>query len=131
MVLELRSPDWTEPLVREWLLLLLRFAITRQPSDRSAVCAVAEQLDSLGRQGTPSAFRFFRRTSEEVCRAIVAGDGENESIIRRHIARIEDPKLQRAFLAAVGLPTISKQVQRSTNQRRQRSRDLWKGLPSR
>jgi hypothetical protein len=131
MVQEFRSPDSTETMVREWLLLLLRFAITRQPSDRSAVCVMAEHLDSLGRQWTPSAFHFFHRTSEEVCRAIVAGDGENESIIRRHIARIDNLRLQRAFLAAVGLPTISKQVQRSANQRRQRSRDLWKGLPSR
>jgi hypothetical protein len=131
MVLELRSPDSTEPLVREWLLLLLRFAITRQPSDRSAVCAMAEQLDSLGRQGTPSAFHFFRRTSEEVCRAIVVGDGESESLLRRHIARIEDPRLRRAFQAAVGRPTISKQVQRSANHRRRRTRDLWKDLPSR
>jgi hypothetical protein len=130
MARELRSPDSTELLVREWLLLLLRFAITRQPSDRSAVCAMAEQLDSPGQQVRPSAFRFFRRTSEEVCRAIVAGDGENESIIRRYIARIDDSRLQRAFLAAVGLPTIPRHVRRSATNGRQRSQDLWKGLPS-
>jgi hypothetical protein len=112
MVVKTRSPVWTELLVREWLLLLLRFAITRQPSDRSAVCAVVEQLDSLGRQGTPSAFHFFRRTNEELCRAVLmAGDKYSDSILRKHVARIDDPRLRRAFQAAIGPRPISEQRQ--------------------
>jgi hypothetical protein len=132
MVRELCSPDWSEPMVQEWLLLLLRFAITRQPSDRSTVRVMAMQLDSLGRQGPPSAFRFFRSTSEEICRAILAyGDDQGERVLRRHLARIDDPRLRRTFQAAVGLPTIPKQVQRSVTSRERRGWDLWKGLASR
>jgi hypothetical protein len=34
--------------VASWLLLLLRYAVTREPSDRSAALAMADELDSLG-----------------------------------------------------------------------------------
>jgi hypothetical protein len=120
-------------MVREWLLLLLRFAVTRQPVDRCAAVCMAEQLDSLGTRRPPDAApRFFRRTSEEVYRAIVAADDEHSNaVLRKHIARIDDPRLRRAFQAAVGLSTIPKEVQRSANTGRHKTQDLWKGLPSR
>ena len=39
---------WHEQKLRDWLLLLLRFAITREASDQSAVLSMANELDSLG-----------------------------------------------------------------------------------
>jgi hypothetical protein len=38
------SHDWRDRKVREWLLLLLRFAVTREPSDQSAALAAADEL---------------------------------------------------------------------------------------
>lgn len=40
--------DWSAIQVQEWLLLLLRFAITRDPKDEAAALSVANDLDSLG-----------------------------------------------------------------------------------
>jgi hypothetical protein len=48
MVAELGSHDWRDRKVREWLLLLLRFAVTREPTDQTMALAVADELDSLG-----------------------------------------------------------------------------------
>jgi len=48
MVAEFDSDDWRHRKVQNWLLLLLRFAVTREPSDQSAALAMADELDSLG-----------------------------------------------------------------------------------
>jgi hypothetical protein len=129
---ETASHDWRDQKVREWLLLLLRFAVTRELSDQSAVLAMADELDSLGAQWRPAAPSFFLRTSNEVCEIIVAvSDGHNHAVLRRHAARIDDPRLRRAFRAAVGLQTPAPQQESSKAKRRRKSRDLWKGLPKR
>jgi hypothetical protein len=103
------SCDWRDRRIKEWLLLLLRFAVTREPSDRTAVLAMADELDALGVQGRRRAFRFFLKTSVEVCKAIIeAGDGHNTNnvVLRTHALRIGDPRLKQAFRAAVGLRAI-------------------------
>jgi hypothetical protein len=98
------SQDWRASRIREWLLLLLRFAITCDPKDQAAVFAMADEIDALGQQWRPSAPSFFRRTSGEVCKAITARDDpKRASILKRHIARIDDPRLRRAFQAVIGL----------------------------
>src|ERR1700730_1980076 len=92
------SPDWRDRKGREWLLLLLRFAVTREPSDRAAALAVADELDSLGMRRTQTVPSFFVRTSNEVCEAILAAggrhdvdDGHDGAVLRRHVARFDDP----------------------------------------
>jgi hypothetical protein len=129
MALETGSEDWRDRKIREWLLLLLRFAITREPADDSAVHAFAEELDSVGLGWRPAAPSFFRRTSHEVCAAIqAAGAPQQTAVLRKHISRIADLRLQRAFAAAVGLPPSS--LKRRTFKRSKRKDpDLWKGLP--
>jgi hypothetical protein len=98
------SQDWRASRIREWLLLLLRLAITCDPKDQAAVFAMADEIDALGQQWRPSAPSFFRRTSGEVCKAITARDDpKRASILKRHIARIDDPRLRRAFQAVIGL----------------------------
>jgi hypothetical protein len=130
MVVETDAPDCRDRKLREWLLLLLRFAVTRDASDQSAVLAMADELDSLGLRWRPAAPSFFLRTSNEVCEAIIAvGDGHNNPILRRHVARIDDPRLQRAFRAAVGLRGTSWPPQQSAQDKGNKYRDLWKGLP--
>jgi hypothetical protein len=97
------SNDWREQKIRDWLLLMLRFAVIRDPSDQSAVFAMADELDALGVRWRPPAPRFFVTTAGEVCDAIL-GVGENaNAVLRTHIARIDDPRIRGAFAAAVYL----------------------------
>ena len=113
------SCEWREWRIREWLLLLLRFAVTQEPSDRTAAIAMAHELDSVGVEWRwrpsagapwrPTAPRFFVRTSIEVCRAILETGGaqNNHPVLFAHAARIENPRLKQAFRAAAGLRMIS------------------------
>jgi hypothetical protein len=110
--------------VREWLFLLLRFAITRDPEDEVAVLMMANGMDMLGPQWGRAAPSFFRRSSDELCKAIAAIDVPNrEAILKRHIRRIEHPLLRRAFQSAV----CSEQSAPQVPGRSDRS-DLWAGL---
>ncbi|HEY6258087.1 MAG TPA: hypothetical protein VIY51_20080 [Xanthobacteraceae bacterium] len=102
------SHDWRDGKIREWLLRLLRFAVTRKSLDQSSVLAVADELDAVGLRSRLAAPRFFLRTSRAVCGAILA-NGEGEAVLRAHIARIDDPRLRRAFQGAVGLRTVRAQ----------------------
>jgi hypothetical protein len=130
MVVEFGSHDWRDRKVREWLLLLLRFAITREPADQSAALAVADELDSLGVRWGRRHRPFFLRTSNEVCAAILAiNDGHNNAVLQMHVARIDDARLREAFQAAIGLRQISEPRQVSAKSKRQKYRNLWKGLP--
>jgi hypothetical protein len=117
--------DWRAAQVREWLLLLLRFAITRDPKDQAAAYAMARDIDSFALQGqsTPS---FFRRTSDEVCAAISASDDDphRKVVLKQHLARIEDIRLRQTFQAAVDLEGRSARVSAKA-----RRGDLWVGLP--
>jgi hypothetical protein len=107
--MQFASQDWRAGRIREWLLLLLRFGITRDVKDQAAALAMADEIDALGHQWRPSAPSFFRRTSGEVCEAIVARDDPTRAaILKKHIARIDDPRLRRAFQAAVELERESR-----------------------
>ena len=118
------SAEWRAAQIREWLLLLLRFAITHDPGDQAAVLSVAREIDSLGLQRRQSAPSFFRRTSSEVCQAIITcDDPKRNAILAKHLARIDDLRLRRAFHAAIGLEDRPSQA--SSESRRQ---ELWAGL---
>ena len=57
--------------VRDWLLALLRYA-----ADKSAILVIAKEIDKFGSSAKErSAFKFFRRTSTELCSAIL--DAQN------------------------------------------------------
>jgi hypothetical protein len=101
------SQDWRDRKLQEWLFLLLRFAISREPADWSAVFAMADELDSLGVRWRPSAPRFFRRTTYDVCQAIVACcNRHTSSVLRTHMARIDNPRLRQAFGAVLDLNRV-------------------------
>ena len=117
------SQDARAGRIREWLLLLLRFAITWDPKDEAAVFAMADEIDALGLRWRPSAPSFFRRTSDEVCAAItVLDDPKRATILKKHIARIDDPRLRRAFQAAVDIE------RKAPADSKKNGRDLWTGL---
>lgn len=56
------SEDWHHRKLRDWLLLLLRFAVTRELLDKTAAFAAADELDSLGLHWRPDRPNFFLRT---------------------------------------------------------------------
>jgi len=113
--------DWAARQVHEWLLL--RFAITSDPKDLSATLALADEIDARGLGWRPSAPSFFRRTSNDVCKAITAlDDPKRAAILKRHLARIDSPALRRAFRAAVNFDERTAPSQRNP-------RNLWLGLP--
>ena len=115
--------DWAARQVREWLLLLLRFAVTSDPKDKSATLALADEIDARGLEWRPSAPSFFRRTTNDVCKAIAAlDDPKSAAMLKRHLARIDNPALRRAFRAAVNFDERSAPSQRQP-------RNLWLGLP--
>jgi hypothetical protein len=117
------SQDQRAGQLREWLLLILRFAVTRDSNDEAGVFGKADELDSLGRQWRPSAPSFFRRTSTEICHAIVATDDPRRpAILNRHLARIDDLRLRRAFEAAVEVEVRPPQASKT------KRRNLWAGL---
>jgi hypothetical protein len=90
---------------------------------------MANELDSLGMRWKPTGPRFFRRTTNEICKAILAvGEAHNDAVLRRHIARIDDPRLKRAFQAAVGLQPHSLPHAEDTQAATRKRRDLWTGL---
>jgi hypothetical protein len=95
--------EWRAKKVRDWLLAILRFAVTLHDADRSAVLVIAEEIDKLGsRAEDQSAFKFFRRTSTELCSAILDKQNSMRSaILRLHLKRIDDCRLRRAFEAAI------------------------------
>jgi len=119
-------PDWRDRKIREWLLLLLRYAVTREAAERFAALTLADELDSVGVWWRPSAPSFFRRTSQDICMAIdTAGWAPSAAILHRHIARIDDPRLRRAFAAAVGLNLAAQSTKIAAKGKRA---NLWKGL---
>jgi hypothetical protein len=68
---------------------------------------------------------FFRRTSSEVCNAITTPDDpKRNAILAKHLARIDDLRLRRAFQAAIGLE--HRPPQAASESKRQ---ELWAGLP--
>ena len=95
------SQDWRAERIREWLLLLLRFAVTRDAKDEAAASAMGDEIDAIGQRWRPPGPSFFRRTTDEICKAITAPDGaERATILKKHLARIDDPRLRRALAAA-------------------------------
>jgi hypothetical protein len=109
MATDANSHDRRARKLQEWLLLLLRFAVTHESSDQFMAYALADELDALGQQWRPAAPSFFRRTSTEICEAILAVSGgrNNNPVLRKRVQRIDNPRLKRAFCAAVGLDSIS------------------------
>jgi hypothetical protein len=119
-------PDFGERQLRDWILCLLRFAVTQLPDDQTAALALACELDMQDGPGGPT---FFQRTSVDVCRAIVVRDEGAKLILRQHISRIDEPRLRNAFAAAVGFDAMALGHNRKKAERKFRPPLLWRGLP--
>jgi hypothetical protein len=121
--------EWHTKTVCAWQLALLRFAVTLDNADRLAVLAIAAEMDGLDplQDGKP-AFGFFRRTSAELCAAILQPNEYSSTLLRQYLARIDNERLSRASAAAIEadqpkVASASKSIRRDS--------DLWRGLSTR
>lgn len=122
--------DWRDEKVQEWLLLLLRFAITREPSDQASALAMADELDSINVRWRPAAPNFFLRTSNDVCEALLGTKiGNENAVLHRHASRIADLRLKQAFEVAAGLHADTRPRQQDAKSKKRKVRNLWEGLP--
>jgi len=121
--------EWRTKRVKDWLLALLRFAVTLHDADRSAVIVIADEIDRLGSYAEDrSAFKFFHRTSTELCSAIFEKQNSKKSaVLRLHLKRIDDCRLRCAFEAAIDADT-SPATSDAEKMRKRGAQDLWKGL---
>jgi hypothetical protein len=113
--------------LRAWQLAILRFAVTLDNADRLAVLMIAAELDGRGPKpdNTPE-FSFFRKTSADLCAAILRPNELTSSLLRRYLARIDDNRLRRISAAAMETHRPKPSIKPS-----KRDNALWKGLSSR
>jgi len=116
-----RSVEPHMQMLRAWHLAILRFALTLDDNDRLNAIAIANEIDRLGRRHEgKSEFRFFCKTSVELCVAILRRDESADTIIGRYLARIDDARFRRAFLATLKMetPAANKQKKEIASWRR-------------
>jgi hypothetical protein len=102
--------------------------VTLDNADRLAVLRIAREVDGLyPRQDVSGDFKFFRRTSAELCAAILQNEPAS-AVLQLYLARIDDARLKRAIAAAIdaGQPPLV-----PVSQRVRPHKNLWKGLSSR
>jgi hypothetical protein len=122
-------PERHTRMLRAWQLAILRFAVTLDDLERLNILAIARELDRLGEDHETS-FHFFRRTSAELCAAVSAGsDDAARATLLRYLAEIDDPRLKRAFAAAVAIG--HPETPPARKHRKRDGKSLWRGLASR
>jgi len=129
MSLKVPGAEWRAKTLRAWQLAILRFAVTLDNADRLAVIAIAGEIDRLGPQhDSKPDFSFFRRTSAELCAAILTPNELTPTVLRQYLARIDDDRLKHVFAATIEAdqPKLS-----SIGKPFKRDNGLWKGLSSR
>jgi hypothetical protein len=123
------SLDWSARALLAWHMAILRFAVTRKDADRLSVLFIAAEIDRLDRQyKSEPDFSFFRRTSSQLCAAILERSETAGTILRQYLARIDDARLKRVLAAALRIDCSEPAPARGP---RTSSPALWKGLPSR
>ena len=126
---EVHGMEWFARTLRAWHLAILRFAVTLDNADRLAVLRIAREIDCPDwRQDGSADFEFFRRTSAELCAAILQPNEHASAVLQQYLARIDDDRLKRTFAATIdaGQPAVSP-ISRPARPRN----NLWKGLSSR
>jgi hypothetical protein len=120
--------EWHAKTLRAWQLAILRLAVTLDNADRLAIMAIASELDRLGpRQDGTARFNFFRRTSAELCAAVLQPNELASVVLRQYLARIDDDRLKRVFAATI---EADRPKGSSVSKSFKRDRGLWRGLSS-
>lgn len=115
-------------LLHAWQLAVLRYTVTLNDADRLNVLALAAEVDRLDGRLDESSLHFFRRTSVDLCAALLTRCGDADAVIRRFHAELDEPRLKAAFAAAAGI-AVADQVAAKRAQKRDAA--LFRGLPLR
>jgi hypothetical protein len=126
MVDATKECEWQSRKIKNWLLALLRFAVTHDETDRICVIEMARDLDCQN-SGTPGAsFSYFDRITAEICNVIVADqNARRQAILLRLFNHIDDCRLRRALEAATECRPSGSTQKKAVKHRREH---LWKGL---
>ena len=119
---------WQTRTLHSLHLAILRFALTLDNADRLGVLAIASEIDRPHRPHDEQMdFDFFRRSSTELCEAILHPNKNGaETKLQQYLARIDDAQLMRA------LATVIKVEQPEYTKPRSKAYSaIWRGLPSR
>jgi hypothetical protein len=123
---------WSEQELRkveDWLFAILRFAITRDETDRAKIMAAATRMDRPDGPLSQSDFSFFTRTSREICDSIARHErAARLPILDRHLREVGNYRLRRALAAAL---KIERPATATGKLGRRHGDDLWRGLPIR
>jgi hypothetical protein len=121
--------DWHARTVRAWLLAVLRFATTLDDDDKLIVFAAAAEIDRLSsHHAGHGGFKFFYRTSAEVCAAIAnPRQAGSVTVIRRHLERIKEERIKRALIGILEIEEAAAKAKGRSLKAKPRD-DLWKGL---
>jgi hypothetical protein len=109
MSFDVHGMAWFAGTLRAWHLAILRYCRDFGQC-RLAVLRIARELDRLyPRQDGSTDFEFFRRTSAELCAAIVQPNERASAVLQQYLARFDDDRLKRTFAAAIdaGQPAVS------------------------
>jgi hypothetical protein len=110
--------------IREWLLGILRFAVTLEQCDRAALMGLAAEMDRLGAGTTQSGFTYFTRASTKLWDCIVVKQGlANLAELWIHLEQINDNRLRFALEGA-----LFEKARGPTRSRKLDREYLWKGL---
>lgn len=110
--------------VREWLLGILRFAVTLERFDQAAVMSLAAEMDRLGASKTKSGFTYFTRTTMRLCDCIAAKhDFDNFAELWLHLEKVNDNRLRFALEGA-----LFEKARAPIRSRKPNREYLWKGL---
>ncbi|HEY1541733.1 MAG TPA: hypothetical protein VGG01_04945 [Xanthobacteraceae bacterium] len=96
--------EWRERKLHDWLLAVVRFAVTLEAVDRRAVLARACELDALGSVRGHVTFSYFARTSTLVCGALVeSAYPDRDATLHRFVDAISKRRLREVFVTALAL----------------------------
>jgi hypothetical protein len=90
--------------IADWLLAILRFAVTRQEPDRMSALTMANDMDRPSAHAESNSFAFFANTTKELC-DVIANEHTPQRlrVLRQHLGRIGNRRLRAAIEAATGL----------------------------
>lgn len=115
--------------IEDWLFAILRFAITRDETDRATIMAAAASMDRPHGHFSRSDFSFFTRTSREICDSIAARERAAKlPILERYLCDVGNDRLRCALAAALKIERPATAIGKLG---RRYGDDLWRGLPIR
>jgi hypothetical protein len=86
--------------LRAWQLAILRFAVTLDNADGLTDGHRRRNRQAWSR-AQQTGFQLFRKTSAELCAAILRPNELTSNVLRQHLAQIDEDRLKHVFAATI------------------------------